>query len=91
MNKSIWKYQLKALDWQEVEMPAEAEILTVQNQNEVACLWALVNPNGDKAEKRQIEIFGTGHPVPCDMGVSRKYISTFQIESGLVFHAFERL
>lgn len=89
MRKAVWKFPLKAVEWQAVEMPARAEILTVQNQNETACLWALVDPTAEK-EMRQIEVFGTGHNIQCDMGLSRKYISTFQIEGGLVFHAFER-
>lgn len=47
------------------------------------------DPNNEK-EDRFIEIFGTGHPVGYDMGVDRKYISTYQLNGGsLVFHVFE--
>lgn len=88
MKKTIWKYQLVA-ESVKIEMPIGAEILTVQIQDGIACLWALVDPNADK-EERIIEVFGTGHPVPYDMGVSRKYIATFQLNGGtLVYHAFE--
>ena len=70
-------------------MPKDAEILTVQTQNGKPCLWALVDPKAE-TEIRVIEIFGTGHPVLSDMGTSRKYISTFQMQEGrLVFHVFE--
>ena len=90
MHKSIYKYQLEVTDTQKIELPVGAEILTVQTQNEIPCLWTLVDPNGIEKETRIIEVFGTGHPVGYDMGVSRKYISTFQLRGGqLVFHVFE--
>ena len=90
MNKQIWKYTLDVYD-SAIEMPIGAEVLTVQSQNNIPCLWALVNPLAEK-EKRYFEVFGTGHNVYCDMGIERMYIGTFQIDSGsLVFHLFERL
>lgn len=92
MNKTIYKYPLLVTDFQEVLMPIGAEILTIQTQDENACLWALVDPNELVVEYRNIEIYGTGHPIYCDMGISRKYISTFQLQGGkLVFHSFERI
>ena len=90
MNKTIYKYPLAVSDFQEVLLPLGAEILTVQVQGENACMWALVNPDEHQKEGRNIEIFGTGHPIGYDMGIRRKYISTFQLQgSQLVFHAFE--
>lgn len=91
MEKSIFKYNLETTDRQTVLMPKGAEILTIQSQHEDAKLWALVDPNAP-LEERIIEIFGTGHPVHCDMGVERKYIATYQLSGGnYVFHAFELL
>ena len=89
MKKTIWKFELETTDKQTLKMPVGAKILTVQTQNEKPCLWALVDPNAEK-EDRFIEVFGTGHPIGCDMGVDRKYISTYQLRGGsLVFHVFE--
>jgi len=89
MNKEIWKFELETTDHQILKMPLGAEILTVQMQNDTPCLWALVEPSQEK-ERRFIEIFGTGHPLGYDMGVDRKYISTYQLHGGsLVFHVFE--
>ncbi len=88
MKKTIWKLPLTVTDKQSINLPIDSEILSVQNQNGMPCLWALVDPEKPK-EDILIEIFGTGHPVNYDMGVTRKYISTFQMEGGaLVFHAF---
>ncbi len=90
MKKTIWKFEINPSNLS-IEMPKKAEILTVQQQNGEACIWALVNPDEEK-EERVFEIFGTGHSVPVDMGIERKYINTFQLNGGaLVFHLFERL
>jgi len=89
--ETIWKFELKLTDKQFINLPKGAELLSVQNQNERACLWGLVKPNEEK-EERCFEIFGTGHEIHSDMGVDRKYIGTFQMQNGgLVFHLFERL
>ena len=72
-------------------MPQGAEILTVQTQNDEPFIWAMVNTKNEM-EARVFEMFGTGHEMPVDMGIDRKYIGTFQIaKEGLVFHLFERL
>jgi hypothetical protein len=83
----IWKYELKK--YCEIEMPINAQILAVQNQREVPCIWALVNPD-DERELRRFEIVGTGHKF--NYSVEHKYRGTFQLNGGLfVFHVFEIL
>ena len=70
-------------------MPRGAKILTIQVQNEIPCIWALVNPENEK-ENRYFEIFRTGQYIPVDIGIERKYINTFQLNGGrLEFHLFE--
>lgn len=90
MNKTIFKYPFKVQDKITIVLPKDAEILTVQTQRDNPCIWALVDPN-NKTEERYFEIFGTGHEVYEDMGIERRYINTFQMQSGLVWHLFERI
>ncbi len=91
MKKTIWKFELETTDNQEIEMPIGSEILTIQTQNVIPCIWALIDPNADK-EVRRFEIYGTGHPIHCDIGVKRNYIGTYQLYNGsLVYHVFEIL
>ena len=91
MSETIWKFNLETTDYQTVKMPKGAEILDIQTQGGQPCLWALVDPSKEN-EDRNFEVFGTGHKVSGDMGISRKYIATYQLESGaLIFHVFERL
>ena len=84
--KTIWKYKLDNIGG--VEMPKGAEVLCVQVQDNEPCLWALVDPNAAK-EIRHFLVVGTGHVIEKQY---IKYVSTFQMHSGiLVFHVFEVL
>ena len=88
MHKSIYKYQLKVTDKQNVVLPVGAEILTVQSQNEAPCLWAMVDETEQRKTPRLIRTIGTGHPIEHFAGLS--YIGTYQIAGGsFVFHIFE--
>jgi len=82
--KEIWKYKLEPRT--ELEMPEGARILSVQNQHEQPCLWALVEVSMPKV-KRMFTIYGTGHSLPANPG---NYLGTFQLQMGaFVFHVFE--
>lgn len=78
--KQIWKFQVSGI----IEMPADAKILTVQNQNGDPCIWALVDPN-QKMDARMFTIVGTGKPFDDTNTV---YIGTFQ-DGPFVWHLFE--
>lgn len=84
--KTIYKYPLEIIDYQSIEIPLGSEILTVQIQNEIPCIWAIVNPDFIKI-KYTFRIFGTGNPIEDDFKGS--YIGTYQSQGGkLVFHVF---
>lgn len=83
----IYKYPLRTLHTQEVEMLAGAKILTVQSQDDVICIWVEVNEAETKTEKRTFNIRGTGYAFS---DVSEVYIGTVQLQKGiLVFHVYE--
>lgn len=86
--KQIWKYQLEIVDNQIILMPENAEILSVANQRETLCLWALVDPEALKKE-RHIRIIGTGNNIHHSF-YKEKFIGTVLMENGfLVWHVFE--
>jgi len=88
--KTIWKYPLLEADEQTLNLPKNAQILTIQNQKENPCLWALVNPKNE-TEPRTILCRGTGHDLD-DKNCTLHYISSMQLYDGdLVFHWFEKL
>ena len=91
--KTIWKYEIHTTDCQDIEMPMEAQILTVQVQNGEPCLWALIDPD-QKRGIRQIRIIGTGHIIEKPMSIDNsidEYLGTYQLRDGaLVFHVFDK-
>jgi len=86
----IYKYQLKVTNVQSIEMPSDAEILTVQNQNDIVTLWAKIDSNNTIVAERTIVIIGTGHPFKNVMGRFNKYIGTVMVGS-LVWHVHENI
>lgn len=85
---TIWKFPFKLASGRfEIEMPKDAEILAVQVQREVPCVWAKADPESER-EMRRFRIVGTGHPFREDGKLS--YIGSFQqLEGLLVWHLFE--
>jgi hypothetical protein len=89
MNKAVWKFQIEIKDIMEIDMPKGSEILCVQNQKEIPCIWALVNPEASM-EKRTFNLVGTGHDISIEDFTRFMYIGSFQLYKGsLVFHLFE--
>ena len=82
----IFKYNLTTAEYQEVEMPGGAEILTLQLQFDAPVVWARVNTS-HPPEKRRFAVYGTGNPISA---APQKYVGSFQQEKGeFVFHVFE--
>lgn len=86
--KVIYKYPLVVAGEQQVEMPKGAQLLTVQVQREVFCVWAIVDTDAEK-EQRTISIIGTGHPLAD--AASLDYLGSAQLSDALIFHVFEKL
>ena len=71
-------------------MPKGAQILTVQAQHDIPCIWALVEPKAGLAEEetRKFRMFGTGHEIHDHSELF--YIGTFQLNDGaFIGHLFE--
>lgn len=84
----IFKYTIEPDAY--IEMPNGARILSVQVQNGVPVLWALVDPDAP-LKRRDIRVYGTGHSIRLEVE-DLEYLGTFQMHDGaLVFHAFEVL
>jgi len=82
----IWKFPFEISDTVRIEMPKNAYILHIECQNNIPCMWAIVDPVAD-TEIRKFRIIGTGHPFtynPEFLG----FISTFQMGQ-FVWHVFK--
>jgi hypothetical protein len=91
--KKVWKFELETAGEQRVMMPLKAEILSVQVQRGIPCLWALVDPDqeSDATETRTFLIFGTGHPIP-EQRINIVYVGTYQqLVGNFIGHIFEKI
>ena len=88
--KTIWKFPiLEPHEYNEIEMPEGADVLTVQMQGKTMCLWAIVDPEAPKVP-RMFNVCGTGNSMLEH--VQRRYIGTIQMHGGqYIFHIFEVL
>ena len=89
-NKTIWKYIIKPVYDSILQIPKGADILAVQLQDGIVCIWVLVDPQAEK-ENRKFSLIGTGHIIITDNGT---YIATLQFEKTFghfnqVYHLFE--
>lgn len=85
----IFKYELVAVPIQQISLPENAKIMTVQFQGNNLCLWAMVNPKKDE-EYRYIRIAATGEKITDEADL--KYITTVQQFDGeLIWHVFEKM
>lgn len=83
----IWKFTLALEDYQVIEMPAGAVLLSVQIQHGSICIWARVDPNASKQDKH-FWIAGTGHFIPTE-ALGATFLGTLQLQGGhFVFHVF---
>ncbi len=80
---SIWKFPIERAGKQVIEIPSDAQILSVHLQSGCLCLWAVVSTDSPP-ETRTISIFGTGHPFDREAG---EFIGTV-IDGQFVWHVF---
>lgn len=84
--KTIWKFEIDFSN-KKVMMPVGCKILSTQIQSDIICIWAEVD-TGEIQEEVIFEVFGTGHELPQNMGISREYVGTVQI-GPTVWHIYK--
>lgn len=80
----IYKFPLGLAQWQQVRMPQDAQILTIQMQGGKPTLWARVDITRPP-ETYHIAMVGTGEETNEEVG---RYIATVQ-DGEFVWHFFE--
>ena len=84
--KKIYKYHVGIVDHQVIEMSRNAQILSVQFQDGILCMWALVNPDEPKVA-REFAVIGTGNLFNTK-GMAIVHIASCQ-DSTYVWHIFD--
>jgi hypothetical protein len=86
---TIYKYPISIEDATIIDMPVDAQILSIQVQHRKIVLWALVESDNQN-EQRVFEIYGTGHNMDHYYKEGRIHRATVQW-GDLVWHIFEKL
>lgn len=88
MTLKVWKYQIGINGVTSLNMPKHAELLHFAEQNEIATMWVLVDPDGgDGWEDREFRIYGTGENfVNAPL---HYFVGTALFSTGRVWHLFE--
>ena len=82
---AVWKFPLKLLFSQEVEMPVGARPLCVQVQHGTPCIWAQVDPSTSGRTSRRVTLAPTGYQF--EQAPPGDYLGTVQMGE-LVFHVY---
>lgn len=89
MSRRIFKYTLSMRSVTDIQMRLNSEILDVQLQDKIVCVWALSKDTSER-EQRKIKVFGTGMEIPDHISQSLNYIGT--VQHGMnVMHVFEEI
>ena len=90
--KTIWKYKIEML--LSIEMPIGAKIVYVGEQDNMICLWAIVDTE-KKNESRFFRAYCTGEKIENphrEPGNEDNYVGTVLLDGGnFVLHVYEMI
>lgn len=85
--KVIYKYPLKIVEEQTIELPRNSQILKVDTQKGALQLWTKVDPDEKRSADVKIVIYGTGRAFQDNDNLF--YLSTVRMHQDmLVWHVF---
>ena len=88
--KTIWKYPLEIKNTQSIDIPKGSNLLSVQTQNEVPCLWVFIHNSSAELETIKLRTIGTGLEITKEDFTPDNFIGTYQLENGRrVLHVFK--
>lgn len=77
MTTQIWKYELRGRGVSTRTMPIGARIVSLEIQNDIPCIWAIVEP-GNPLQTREFCIVGTGWDIQIP---NYTYVGMYQTRS----------
>ena len=83
--KKIYKYELPVDGGIITIKQCIIKILSIQEQNGIPVMWAIVDPDNEAVEPLEIVAIGTGWELPTEL---EDYLGTAQDEYGYVWHYF---
>ena len=87
MIRAVWKFPLEQVPAQVIEIPAGSELLSIEVQNGIPCIYALVDPKEKNKKLIWIDVVGTGDQIVIESGM--RFMKTVMLHNGdAVFHIF---
>lgn len=83
----MYKYQFEFAKEVDIEIPDGPTMLSVQLQNGVPCMWAMVNTE-NKPKVYKLACYWTGEEITN--ADQLRFIDTVQAADNLVWHVFEQ-
>lgn len=83
--RKIYKYELPVDGGIITIKQSIIKILSIQEQNGIPVMWAIVDPDNEAVEPLEITAIGTGWELPTGLD---DYLGTAQDEFGFVWHYF---
>jgi hypothetical protein len=88
----IWKYPVGPGPSFHIDIPKSPEILTVQLQDGVPMLWVIVDPHSHSVRYHfNIRPTGGEHDGISVQWAKDRYVATYQLIDGTVWHLFHAL
>ncbi len=83
--RKIYKYELPVDGGITTIKQRIIKVLSIQEQNGIPVMWAIVDPEDKMVEPLEITAVGTGWTLPTGLD---EYLGTVQVEYGFVWHYF---
>jgi hypothetical protein len=83
--RKIYKYELPINGDIITIRQCKIKVLSIQEQNGIPMMWAIVDPESEAVEPLEITAIGTGWALPTGLD---EYLGTAQDEDGFVWHYF---
>lgn len=87
MRYVIWKYKLEVADHQTLQLPINAQPLSVGLVKNEPYLWVRVDADSPK-ESRGVLILATGRTIPEEHLFLDRFIGRLTTDEGFEFHVF---
>lgn len=85
--KTIYKYALENVPVQQITLPFNSQIISVQAQLDRIVLWAIVWTENSLTDVHTIKLYETGKPIEDNI----RFLGTCQLFNGnYILHAFEQ-
>lgn len=89
-GKIIYKYLMPVLERFEMELPVNAEIIRMKDENGFFWLWAVVNTNNEK-ETRYFHAYKTGAEMDSNANLNYIGFCAVNVQAELGLYIFEEI